>query len=366
MQGGGRGKVVRIATVSLAVGWLVLSSATSAVAQSAPVDLADLSLAELVAVNVIDDDQQAAERWHADYNYVRVVFEGYRDGTTDIALDDLRGPPGSGGTFPVLPTRIVQEAHVFQLGYDLPGRTSVAFSVPYIRQSTDHVSVVPGYAAFNIMSNGIGDVSATFSHQVMQRQRRSVSWTIGASLPSGSIDQEGDTPRDTGQPVEQLPYTMQLGSGTYDLILGAAYAGNVGPVARPVGYSAQIFGKVRTGKNSRDYSLGDLLVVSLDTHVRPATWVEPNLGVRMQFWGEIDGADVSLQLAPGVYPAPVTHPALFGGKKVNLLAGVRFILPESLGGQSVAVRGGWPVYQSLNGPQPKETWRLAIDWNVDF
>ena len=358
---------MRIGTVFLAVGWLVLSSSTStsASAQSAPADLSDLSLAELVAVNVIEDDQQAAERWHADYNYVRVVFDGYRDGTTDISLDDLRGPP-VGGTFPVLPTRIVQEAHVFQLGYDLPGRTSIAFSVPYIRQSTDHVSVVPGYAAFNIMSNGIGDVSATLSHRVMQRQRRNVSLTIGASLPSGSIDQEGDTPRNTGQPVEQLPYTMQLGSGTYDLILGAAYAANAGPVARPVGYSAQIFGKIRTGKNSRDYSLGNLLVVSLDTSVRPASWVEPNLGIRMQFWGEIDGADVSLQLAPGVYPAPVTNPALFGGKKVNLMAGARFILPASLGGQSVAVTGGWPVYQSLNGPQPKETWRLVFDWNVNF
>ena len=355
---------MRLAAACLASIGLVLCGATRTSAQSSPADLADLSLAELVAVEVVPGDQ-VVNRWHADYNYVRVVFDGYRDGTTDIPLDDLRGPP-RGGTFPVLPTRIVQEAHVFQIGYDLARRASVAFSVPYIRQSTDHVSVVPGYAAFNIMSDGVGDVSATFSHRLMQRQRRYASWTVGVSLPSGSIDQEGDTPRDTGQPVEQLPYTMQLGSGTYDLILGATYAASAGPVARPIAYSAQVFGKIRTGRNARDYSLGNLMVVSLDASVRPARWVEPLMGVRMQFWEDIEGADASLQLAPGVFPAPVTNPDLFGGRKVNLLAGARLILPESLGGQSVSVAGGWPIYQSLNGPQPKETWRLEVDWSVDF
>jgi hypothetical protein len=356
--------VVRFATAVLATVGLVLCGVTCASAQSSSADLADLSLAELVAVEVVPDDQDVA-RWHADYNYVRVVFDGYRDGTTDVSLDSLRGPAG-GTTFPVLPTRIVQEAHVFQIGYDLPARTSVAFSVPYIRQSTDHVSVVPGYAAFNIMSDGIGDVSATFSHRIMQRQRRYLSWTIGASLPSGSIDKEGDTPRNTGQPVEQLPYTMQLGSGTYDLILGAAYAAGAGSAERPFAYSAQMFGKIRNGRNARDYSLGNIMVASLDASVRPAPWVEPLVGVRMQFWEDIEGADTSLQLAPGVYPAPVTNPELFGGRKVNLLAGARFILPESLGGQRVSVTGSWPIHQSLNGPQPKETWRVDVGWNMDF
>lgn len=356
---------MRFATAVLAAGGLVMGGATGAFAQSAPVDLADLSLAELVAIDVITDDQETVERWHADYNYVRVVFDGYRDGTTDLSLESLQGPP-RGGTFPVLPTRIVQEAHVFRLSYDLPARASVAFSVPYIRQSTDHVSIVPGYGAFNIMSDGIGDVSATLSHRIMERQRRYVSWTIGASMPTGSIDEEGDTPRDSGQPVEQLPYTMQLGSGTYDLIFGATYAANAGPVTRPVAYSAQIFGKIRNGKNARDYSLGNLILVSLDASVRPAPWVEPLVGVRMQFWEDIDGADTSIQPAPGVFPAPVTNPDLFGGRKVNLMAGTRLILPESLGGQRVSVAGVWPIHQSLNGPQPKETWRIEVNWNVNF
>ena len=36
-------------------------------------------------------------------------------------------------------------------------------------------------------------------------------------MPTGSIDEEGDTPRAPGS--QQLPYTMQLGSGTWDFPL---------------------------------------------------------------------------------------------------------------------------------------------------
>jgi hypothetical protein len=35
-------------------------------------------------------------------------------------------------------------------------------------------------------------------------------------LPTGSIDEVGDTPRNGSGTLERLPYTMQLGSGTYD------------------------------------------------------------------------------------------------------------------------------------------------------
>ena len=161
---------------------------------------------------------------------------------------------------------------------------------------------------------------------------------------------------------------MQLGSGTYDVILSATYGGSLDPVANlgPVAYRSQVSAKIRTGENSRDYSLGDLFLLSFWGSVKPIPWLEPTLELRTQIWDEIAGADTSLQLGPGVFPAPVTNPALFGGKKISILGGGRFSLPEGFGGQVVEIVGGWPVYQSLNGPQPKATWRLEFDWNVSF
>ena len=58
--------------------WFILGGASTASAQSSPVDLADLTLAELIAVDVIPDDEaQDVDRWHVDYNYVHAVFDGY-------------------------------------------------------------------------------------------------------------------------------------------------------------------------------------------------------------------------------------------------------------------------------------------------
>jgi hypothetical protein len=43
----------------------------------------------------------------------------------------------------------------------------VRAQLPFVMQSTDHISIVPGYDAFNISSEGIGDMAivADTTHQ---------------------------------------------------------------------------------------------------------------------------------------------------------------------------------------------------------
>ena len=56
--------------------------------------------------------------------------------------------------------------------------------------------------------------SATWLHRL--NQNSSILVNLGFSLPTGSIDEKGRTPKDANVDT-QLPYTMQLGSGTYDI-----------------------------------------------------------------------------------------------------------------------------------------------------
>ncbi len=49
---------------------------------------------------------------------------------------------------------------------------------------------------------------------VRQRQQREANLGLTLYFPTGSIDERGATPMG---PNMQLPYPMQLGSGTYDL-----------------------------------------------------------------------------------------------------------------------------------------------------
>lgn len=122
--------------------------------------------------------------------------------------------------------------------------------------------------------------------------------------------------------------------------------------------------------NDRNYSLGDRLSLSGWLKANPVKWLEPSVLLTFQSWGRIDGDDEDLKilaLPVSPYPAAVTDPSKFGGEKVNVQLAVTFKRSQGfLKNQSVEINGGLPVYQSLNGPQPKEVWRSGLRWNIDF
>ena len=350
-------------TIALAVALCLAVSQPSA-AQTSPVDLMDVSLTELLAmVTPPTDDEADSSSWRFSYRYVRGDFGGYRDGTGPVDNVDLMGPPNN-ATYPILQTAIVQEVHLFQVAYNVSRRLSANVVVPYIRQLTDHISLVPGFADFTITSKGVGDSSVTLSGIVYQRGGDSLMINGGISVPTGSITEKGHTPAGPGS---QLPYTMQLGSGTWDIPVGVHYRRetNRGTGVGPVRYRLGAMGKVRSGENSRGYRLGHRLVVDGSMSMQPLRWISPSLGLSSETWGDIKGHDLNF---PGpIYPTPVANPDLFGGQRVSVTIGLTFGTSQGdLGGHSLQMNFAVPVYQDLHGPQPEENWRGNISWNLSF
>ena len=72
-------------------------------------------------------------------------------------------------------------------------------------------------------------------------------------------------------------------------------------------------------------------------------------------WGPIRGSDPAIMgLMQG------TNPAFYGGQRVNLFGGLELNgAPVGLRNVNLAVEGGAPVYQYLNGPQ------LGMDWQLN-
>tara|TARA_Y100000588_G_C14014474_1_gene821459 strand:- start:426 stop:647 length:222 start_codon:yes stop_codon:yes gene_type:complete len=67
------------------------------------------------------------------------------------------------------------------------------------------------------------------------------------------------------------------------------------------------------------------------------------------------------------YPAPVTKADLFGGQEVSALFGAKLTQSNGqLAGTALVLEGSLPLYQSLNGPQPKEIWRSKLALNYSF
>lgn len=365
--------------------YLFLAMGLSAFGQTPPVDLANISLGDLLNAKIVRSysdhaafktgEQETSlgyldsSRFHFSANYINVKFDGYMDGTKKLSIEDvLWSGPGSGEArtdknFPVVPTVIHQELVQFKGAYELSERFTISLSIPYIRQETEHVSIANNFEDFTIVSEGLGDIELAVSHLQQLSQSSKLLMNLGLSLPTGSIDKKGDTP--TPGPDNQLPYTMQLGSGTYDIKPSIHYFGSAGNWT----YGADLNLTLRTGKNDRDYRLGNVYQAGVWTRYALTDWLEPSIRLNGIVWDEISGKDPALPYDSSTdrYPAAVVKPDNFGGTKLLAVAGLRLKDPRGrLENSFLELEVGTPFYQKLNGPQPSEDWRFSASFVLKY
>ncbi|QOL24753.1 hypothetical protein LP316_10465 [Thalassotalea sp. LPB0316] len=323
-----------------------------------PAEMADLSLNDLYMMSVDENEQ--------DYGFQFGVLlkkrklDGYMSGTKTLSYDDVLYQPPEQRTnqnYPVVPTVISQQTLVLNFAFGIDEKSTVSISIPYIEQDTDHISIVPGYDTFNIASQGLGDIRLNYQHRVYKVNNTHVEFSLGISLPTGSIDERGDTPRAPGD--QQLPYTMQLGSGTFDLPVGL----NVSHLVQDYSVGLSLYANVRTGKNDRDYRLGNKFALS--SWIKYEGWasLDPTLKLTYIHWQAIQGQDEEITV-PGQfpYPAGITDPDNYGGQQINVSAGV----DAYFGDQRANINLVLPVYYNLNGVQPKQKLGVSLQWHQQF
>ena len=77
----------------------------------------------------------------------------------------------------------------------------------------------------------------------------------------------------------------------------------------------------------------------------------------------ISGAD------PALNPAivPTADPNRRGGDRLDLLFGFNlYASGETLTGHRLALEGGFPIYESLDGPQLETDWLITVGWQYAF
>ena len=205
----------------------------------------------------------------------------------------------------------------------------------------------------------MGDIALVLDSTI--RQTLNSSWKIGAglSMPTGSIDEEGDTPRAPGN--QQLPYTMQLGSGTWDVPLFLSFRKY--EAGWDWGVDASF--TMRTGENDRDYRLGNKGSLGGWLVWKGASALRPGVRLDYRWRDEIHGEDASLRVPiPAFpYPAPVTNPNAFGGEQVDVTLFARF--PFAAGWYAEATYAQ-PIYLDLNGPQSSQKYHFSIEIGTSF
>ena len=232
--------------------------------------------------------------------------------------------------------------------------------LPYTEMTMSHLKNTG--VTFGQSARGIGDVEIaglyTFLGSIREGGNRLV-FNAGVTLPTGNInvtDHANGNPASAQVPLE---YLMRLGSGTFDLKPGITYLGDYGKWS----WGAQTVETIRLGLNDHDYRLGNEYRVSAWASYGVTEWFAPSIRVDGHWWENITGADADL----AANTTPEARSNLRAGKRVDLLFGLNWYASHGLlKGNRLMIEGGFPVYQSLKGPQLGTAWMISLGWSYAF
>lgn len=333
-------------------------------AQVTPNELSRLSLEDLLGVDI--EDITGEKHWLLSYEFRYLNVGQYQAGSTRLTFDDVQFLPGNTRTnsnFPIVPTFIKQKVHALSVGREITNEWSLSVSVPFVKQDTQHISFIADFEEFEIESSAVGDIMLLGQYRFHRAASSHASFGFGVSLPVGSIDEFGDTPRDGVGTLERLPYSMQIGSGTYDFLAALKFEHDVGKWAFGVNGSATL----RTGTNNNGYRLGNNFGVELTSRFKGWSRIRPGLNINVRTTQAIHGGDSSLLVANSAFPfgASITDPANYGGEKAQIGGNVR-LCSEDVCNLSLNVKASIPIYQNLNGIQPRERFSLTSSISYRF
>lgn len=206
-------------------------------------------------------------------------------------------------------------------------------------------------------SSGIGDIKLHALYGLIDGVDHHFVLSAGVSLPTGSIQVKGKT--NSMYAGQRLPYNMQLGSGTWDLLPGLTYVYSKDKAT----FSSQLTAVFRTGYNVVGYKLGNEAVFNSWLSYRWVSWFSNSLRVEGSLADRINGRD------PSLYPGnePSAAPANYGGKRGSAFIGGKIhINTKYLSTSSIGAEYGIPLYQYLNGPQMRVVSTLTISFNTTF
>ena len=271
--------------------------------------------------------------------------------------DRLSNAEVLGQGFAATPTEMEMQMHMLGLMYAPTDWLTLMTMVPFIELDMDHVTGMGG--RFTTRASNIGDIKVSGLVRLFRSEGHQLHFNAGVSLPSGSIEEIDTVLTPMGRRRVRLPYPMQTGSGSFDVMPGLTYVGN----SDAFSWGAQAMGTIRTHDNDNDYRMGNR--TDLTAWVAHA-WdpaISTSLRVQWSDWGNYSGSDP--QLNPALIPT--ADPDRRAGERLDVLPGVNLYLPLGpLGKHRFAVEVGIPVFQRLDGPQLETDWRVMVGWQHAF
>ena len=324
-------------------------------------------------IGVMADHMHKSGEWMISYRFMRMWMEGNRIGTDSIDPNDIvttisnrfANEIGQPPTLRVVPLRMYTDMHMFGTMYAPTSRVTFMAMGQYLYKDMDHVTFQGGTGttirgSFTTRAVGVGDTKLAALIKIYENMNHSIHLNAGVGIPTGSITKEDEVLKPNGiRSRERLPYSMQLGSGTKDLLPGLTYAGKLGQL----GWGGQLSSVIRTSKNNEGYSLGDSHRITGWSSYMWRPWISTSIRMTAQYIGKIEGIDPAI-----VLPVQTADPDNQGGTRLDVHLGLNIAGQSNIGtaGHRLAFEIGAPVYQDLNGPQLETDWTLTLGYQYAF
>ena len=297
-------------------------------------------------IGVMGDHVHAAGEWMVSLRVMSMHMEGMRDGTSDLSSAEVFAEG-----FAVTPTEM--DTQMVMLGgmYAVSDDLTLMLMAPYLQKTMDHRTGMG--ATFETEAEGFGDLRLGGLYNIYDAVGSRVHLNLGLSLPIGSVDERDDTP---AMADAKLPYPMQLGSGTFDVIPGVTYLAQRDAWS----WGAQGNLRIHLGDNDEGWSHGTAADLT-GWLARAFGDLSASLRLAALHRREIRGRDDDLNPAM----VPTADPDNFGGNRVDAAVGLNWYGSEgALAGHRFAIEVGSPVFQDTNGPQLESDWMVTLGWQL--
>ena len=307
-------------------------------------------------VSITEDRTLPAGAYQFGVRYLYSDMSGQGYGTDSLTVNQVLN------LFDVAPSDLVSQGFAVDFLWGATDYLTLSASGTFAQKTMDNLAGLEGqsnaYLFYQTKASGIEDIKVSALYDVLNRGAVRFHVHGGVSIPLGSIDTDDITPF-SDPDASQLPYTQQLGSGTFDLIPGFTF--NMQNQKASLGLQGKA--TIRMGENDRGWALGDLYEGNLWAGFKTTDWASATMGLRYSSWGNVEGFDEEMN--PNESPA---HNSLTqGGSRVDLPLGLNFILPEGhFAGHRLAVEFLFPIHQDLDGPQLKHNWSVVAGWSMNF
>lgn len=331
---------------------LAISSHYSSAAERTYLDLSLEQLADydIYSPPVLQSHIHWAGELMVAYHYSQKRMDGMGSAESTLSTPDVFNEY----SYMVTPTAMDMDMHMLHFMYAVSDQTTYMLRIHHMAMEMDHETRMGG--EFTTQSEGLGDVAISMNHQVNQwaGDEGNLRPFVHASLllPTGNIDVKDTTPMSGGSQI-QLPYGMQLGSGSYQARLGLGF----NKLTDKASLGALLMAKGALDKNDAGYRVAP--EVKLDAWYQRGLSSNFSGGLSgiLTWRGDIAGRDSRLN--PNLVPTADTDN--YGGQWAELGASVSYLID---GTYRVGMTASLPVWQDLNGLQLRK--KSAIELMLEL